>query len=155
VDLIREPVRVALQELIEAEATERIGAAPYKRTESRVTERNGHRTRSLSTKAGDVDLRIPKLRKNSFFPGKLTCDTGGITASTAASRHRRSTSKPTTPRGTAARDAASGKRSARCRRGARIARTVKPGGHRCHYGCQHDRQPDEVDHAAGANEPYS
>ena len=67
VDLIRESVRVALQ-LIEAEATERIGAAPYERTESRVTERNGHRTRSLSTKAGDVDLRIPKLRKGSFFP---------------------------------------------------------------------------------------
>jgi len=66
VDLIRESVRVALQ-LIEAEATERIGAAPYERTESRVTERNGHRTRSLSTKAGDVDLRIPKLRKGSFF----------------------------------------------------------------------------------------
>jgi putative transposase len=59
---------VALQELIEAEATERIGAAPYERTESRVTERNGHRTRSLSTKAGDVDPRIPKLRKGSFFP---------------------------------------------------------------------------------------
>lgn len=55
VDLIRESVRVALQELIEAEATERIGAAPYDRTGSRVTERNGHRTRSLSTKAGDVD----------------------------------------------------------------------------------------------------
>jgi putative transposase len=33
-----------------------------------VTERNGHRTRSLSTKAGDVDLRIPELRKGSFFP---------------------------------------------------------------------------------------
>jgi putative transposase len=68
VDLIRESVRVALQELIEAEATERIGAAPNERTESRVTERNGHRTRSLSTKAGDVDLRTPKLRKGSFFP---------------------------------------------------------------------------------------
>jgi transposase-like protein len=33
-----------------------------------VTERNGHRTRSLSTKAGEVELRIPKLRKGSFFP---------------------------------------------------------------------------------------
>jgi putative transposase len=59
---------VALRELIEAEATERIGAAPYERTESRGTERNGHRMRSLSTKAGDVDPRIPKLRKGSFFP---------------------------------------------------------------------------------------
>jgi len=68
VDLIRESVRVALQELIELEATERIGAAPYERTEDRVTERNGHRPRMLTTTAGDVELRIPKLRKGSFFP---------------------------------------------------------------------------------------
>ena len=68
VDLIRESVRVALQELIELEATERIGAAPYERSEDRTTERNGHRTRPLTTKAGDVELRIPKLRKGSFFP---------------------------------------------------------------------------------------
>lgn len=68
VDLIRESVRLALQELIEIEATERIGAAPYERTEDRTTERNGHRTRPLTTKAGDVELRIPKLRKGSFFP---------------------------------------------------------------------------------------
>jgi len=68
VDLIRESVRVALQELIELEAAERIGAAPYERTEDRVAERNGHRTRPLTTKAGDVELRIPKLRKGSFFP---------------------------------------------------------------------------------------
>lgn len=68
VDLIRDSVRVALQELIELEATERIGAAPYERTEDRVTERNGHRPRMLTTTAGDVELRIPKLRKGSFFP---------------------------------------------------------------------------------------
>ncbi|MBM7518656.1 transposase-like protein [Nocardioides nitrophenolicus] len=68
VDLIRESVRVALQELIEIEATERIGAAPYERTPDRVTDRNGHRPRMLTTKAGDVELRIPKLRKGSFLP---------------------------------------------------------------------------------------
>ena len=68
VDLIRESVRVALQELIEIEATERIGAAPYERTPERVTDRNGHRPRMLTTKAGDVELRIPKLRKGSFLP---------------------------------------------------------------------------------------
>ena len=68
VDLIRESVRVALQDLIELEATERIGAAPYERTDARTTERNGHRPRVLTTKAGDVELRIPKLRKGSFFP---------------------------------------------------------------------------------------
>lgn len=68
VDLIRESVRVALQELIEIEATERIGAAPYERTPERVTERNGQRPRMLTTKAGDVELRIPKLRKGSYLP---------------------------------------------------------------------------------------
>jgi transposase-like protein len=68
VDLIRDSVRVVLQELIELEATERIGAAPYERSEERVVERNGHRPRMLTTKAGDVELRIPKLRKGSFFP---------------------------------------------------------------------------------------
>lgn len=68
VDLIRDAVRVALQELIELEATERIGAEPYERTGDRVAERNGHRPRQLTTKAGDVELRIPKLRKGSFFP---------------------------------------------------------------------------------------
>jgi putative transposase len=71
VDLIRESVRMVMQELIEAEATERIGAGRYERTDTRVTERNGHRTRDLSTKAGDVELRIPKLRKGSFFPSIL------------------------------------------------------------------------------------
>lgn len=68
VDLIRESVRVALQELIELEATEHVGAAPYERTEDRVAERNGHLRRVLTTTAGDVELRIPKLRKGSFFP---------------------------------------------------------------------------------------
>jgi transposase-like protein len=68
VDLIRDSVRVALQELIELEAIQVIGAAPYERTEDRSGERNGHRPRQLTTKAGDVELRIPKLRKGSFFP---------------------------------------------------------------------------------------
>jgi putative transposase len=58
VDLVRDSVHVALQELIELEATERIGAAPYERIEDRVTERNGHWPRMLTTKAGDVELRI-------------------------------------------------------------------------------------------------
>jgi putative transposase len=68
VDLVRESVQLVLQELIETEATEKIGAAPYERTPERVTERNGSRLRSLTTKGGDVELRIPKLRKGSFFP---------------------------------------------------------------------------------------
>ena len=68
VDLVRESVRMVMQELIEAEATERIGAGRYERTESRTVERNGARPRLVTTQAGDVGLRIPKLRKGSFFP---------------------------------------------------------------------------------------
>ena len=71
VDLIRESVRVVLQELIEAEASEVIGAARYERTDARVTDRNGSRPRVLTTKAGDVALSIPKLRAGSFFPSVL------------------------------------------------------------------------------------
>jgi transposase-like protein len=71
VDLVRELAQWLAQELIEAEATERIGAGPYERTEGRVTERNGHRSRTLTTKAGDLELSIPKLRKGSFFPSIL------------------------------------------------------------------------------------
>jgi putative transposase len=71
VDLIRDAVRIVLQELIELEAAEEIGAGRYERTDTRVTERNGSRGRLLATQAGDVELRIPKLRKGSFFPSIL------------------------------------------------------------------------------------
>ena len=70
-DLVREAVTLVCQELIEAELTAVIGADRYERTATRTTERNGHRSRVLSTKAGDVDLAIPKLRKGSFFPSIL------------------------------------------------------------------------------------
>jgi putative transposase len=70
-DLIRQLAEWAMQEIIEAEAAEVIGARPYERTELRSTERNGSRSRVLSTKAGDLQLRIPKLREGSFFPTVL------------------------------------------------------------------------------------
>ena len=71
VDLIRDSVRMVMQELIETEASERIGAGRYERTEERVTDRNGTRPRLVATQAGDIELRIPKLRKGSFFPAIL------------------------------------------------------------------------------------
>ena len=71
VDLIRESVRLVMQELIETEASEQIGAGRYERTETRVTDRNGSRPRLVATQAGDVELRIPKLRAGSFFPSLL------------------------------------------------------------------------------------
>ena len=71
VDLVRESVRMVLQELIEAEATEAIGAGRYERTPGRVTERNGTRPKLLTTKGGDVTVALPKLRQGSFFPSIL------------------------------------------------------------------------------------
>jgi transposase-like protein len=71
VDLIRDAVQLVLQELLEVEAAEMIGAGRYERTDTRVTDRNGHRARLLATQAGDVELKIPKLRKGSFFPSIL------------------------------------------------------------------------------------
>lgn len=71
VDLVRDAVRLVMQELIETEATEHVGAGRYERTETRTTERNGSRPRLVSTQAGDIELRIPKLRKGSFFPSIL------------------------------------------------------------------------------------
>src|SRR5690606_15816485 len=69
--LFRDLVEKALQELIDAELTEAIGAAPHERTETRTNQRNGSRSRLLSTPAGDVELRIPKVRVGSFFPSLL------------------------------------------------------------------------------------
>lgn len=71
VDLVRESVRLVLQELIESEATAVIGAARYERSPDRITERNGSRPRELLTKAGSVEVSIPKLRQGSFFPSVL------------------------------------------------------------------------------------
>ena len=70
-DLIRESVRLVCQELIETELSALIGAERYERSDDRTNERNGHRSRVLTTKAGDVDLAIPKLRRGSFFPSIL------------------------------------------------------------------------------------
>ena len=71
VERVRLSLQRMYQELIEAEATEHIGAGPHERSESRLTQRNGHRSRVLSTTAGDLELAIPKLRAGSFFPSLL------------------------------------------------------------------------------------
>ena len=70
-DRIRQAAQTIYQALIEAELTAVIGAAPNQRTETRTGQRNGHRARLLTTTAGDLELRIPKLRAGSFFPSLL------------------------------------------------------------------------------------
>ena len=70
-DLVRQLAQWALQQLIDAEATAVIGAGRYERNDDRTTHRNGTRPRVLSTKAGDLQVGIPKLRQGSFFPSLL------------------------------------------------------------------------------------
>ncbi len=67
-DLVRTLAEWALQQLIDTEAAQRIGADRYERVESRVTHRNGSRPRTLTTMAGDLELAISKLRRGSVFP---------------------------------------------------------------------------------------
>ena len=70
-DLFRRLLEQGMQDLIDAELTAVIGAEPHERTDARINQRNGSRTRLLSTPAGDVELRIPKVRVGSFFPSLL------------------------------------------------------------------------------------
>ena len=70
-DRIRVATETLYQELIDAEATAFIGAGPFERTDGRTTHRNGTRARVLTTTAGELDLRIPKLRVGTFFPALL------------------------------------------------------------------------------------
>lgn len=70
-DRVRTAAETIYQALIEAELTDTIGAALHERTDTRTAQRNGHRVRTLTTTAGDLELRIPKLRTGSFFPSLL------------------------------------------------------------------------------------
>src|SRR6478752_6554296 len=70
-DRIRSAATTIYQALIDAELTAVIGAGPHERIDTRTAQRNGYRPRTLSTTAGDLELRIPKLRAGSFFPSLL------------------------------------------------------------------------------------
>jgi transposase-like protein len=70
-DVVRESVAFMVRELIEAEVSRLIGAELGERSEGRVTHRNGYRHRAWNTRAGQVDVAIPKLRKGSYFPSFL------------------------------------------------------------------------------------
>jgi putative transposase len=70
-DKIRQAAETIYQALIEAELSSVIGALPHQRTDARTGYRNGFRARTLSSSAGDLELRIPKLRAGSFFPSLL------------------------------------------------------------------------------------
>src|SRR3954452_16331318 len=70
-DRVRTAAQTIYQALIDAELTSVIGAGPWERNPERTAQRNGSRSRVLTTTAGDLELRIPKLRAGSFFPSLL------------------------------------------------------------------------------------
>jgi putative transposase len=70
-DFLRESLSWVVQQLMEAEVSELIGAERGERTPERLTHRNGYRARSWSTRAGEIELAIPKIRRGSYFPSFL------------------------------------------------------------------------------------
>ena len=70
-DVLRESVRFVAEQLMECEVSELIGAERGERSEDRATHRNGYRSRRWDTRAGELELQIPKLRRGSYFPSFL------------------------------------------------------------------------------------
>jgi putative transposase len=70
-DVVRELLAHIVQRVMDFEIEQRCGAEYGERTEERSNSRNGYRERLWETRAGAIDLRIPKLRRGSYFPGFL------------------------------------------------------------------------------------
>jgi transposase-like protein len=70
-DLVRDMLAYAAERLMEMEVEAATGAPKGTRTPARTTQRNGYRERGWETRAGRIDLAIPKLRKGSYFPSFL------------------------------------------------------------------------------------
>src|SRR5437016_16103 len=70
-DLVREAVAFVCQQIMEAEVSAQIGASLGERSAERATHRNGYRERRWDTRAGSLELLIPKLRQGSYFPSFL------------------------------------------------------------------------------------
>src|SRR5918912_1995266 len=71
-DVVREAVKAVAAEMMELEVSELLGAElGERRPEDRATHRNGYRPRRWDTRAGEIELQIPKIRRGSYFPSFL------------------------------------------------------------------------------------
>jgi transposase-like protein len=70
-DFLRESLRWMVEQLMEVEVAQLVGAELGERTADRATHRNGYRPRRWDTRAGEIELQIPKLRQGSYFPSFL------------------------------------------------------------------------------------
>jgi putative transposase len=71
VDVLRQMVQFMAQRLMELDVEARCGAGYDEKNAERLNSRNGYRERAWDTRAGSVELRIPRLRQGSYFPAFL------------------------------------------------------------------------------------
>src|SRR5215212_8367443 len=83
VDFLREALGVLSHALMEAEVEAHLGAGRHERSEGRTGQRNGYRERVWDTRAGSIELRVPRVRDGSYFPALLEPRTRAERALTA------------------------------------------------------------------------
>ena len=90
-DVVRDSVAWVAAEIMEAEVAAHVGAELGEVSGDRVTHRNGYRGRRWDTRAGEIELRIPKLRSGSYFPSFWSRAGGPSRRSSPSFRRRTST----------------------------------------------------------------